>query len=165
MPKLFYTGPSLETLHEQYAKRRRIDAAAPVTSASEIRVEAPAERVWQVLSDLAGWAGIRPGYRLLKLDQGVAVDARFAWAIGRNRIHSRFAVVDPARELTWTGVSMGVKAVDRNILTPTGDGATLYRLEESMAAPLIPLFFGEARLRAQHEQFLSAVKQAAERPA
>ncbi|MER5642853.1 hypothetical protein ABT095_38720 [Kitasatospora sp. NPDC002227] len=107
---------------------------------------------------------MRPGYRLLSLDEGVAVDARFVWAIERTRITGRFAVVDPGRELAWTGVAMGVKAIDRLVLTPTGDGATLYRMEGSMAAPLVPLFFSEARLRAQHGQFLRAVKAEAEQP-
>ncbi|MFI6848314.1 SRPBCC family protein [Kitasatospora sp. NBC_00085] len=163
MTKLLYTGPSLETLHREYAKERRIDEAAPVTSASEIRIEASADRVWEVLVDLPGWGRVRPGYRLLSLDEGVAVDARFTWAIGRTRITGRFAVVDPGRELTFTGVAMGVKAIDRLVLTATGDGATLFRMEESMAAPLVPLFFGEGRLRAQHRQFLNAVKAEAER--
>ena len=39
LAKLLYRGPSLTTLHEEYAKRLRIDAAAPVTS-SAIEVDA-----------------------------------------------------------------------------------------------------------------------------
>ncbi|MEU0837423.1 SRPBCC family protein [Streptomyces sp. NPDC005969] len=163
MKKLFYAGPSLEALHERYAKQGRIDHDAPVTSVSEIRIEASVERVWDVLADIASWERIRPGYRLLHLEGGVAVDARFGWAIGPTRIAGRFAVVDPGRELTWTGVAMGVKAIDQNLLTPLPDGTTLYRLEESMAAPLVGLFFRTDRLRNQHDQFLAAVKTEAER--
>ncbi len=160
--KLFYRGPSVRVLHEQYAMQGRIDERAPVTSASELRIEAPAARVWQLLADPAGWPDVLPGRRVLRLDGGVTEGAEFSWAMGRNRISSRFAVVDPERELSWTGVAMGVKAIDRQVLTPTPDGATILRLEESMAAPLLGLLFSADRLRAQHEQWLHAVKRAAE---
>jgi hypothetical protein len=41
LKELFYSGPSIEVLHEEYAKRRRIDQAAPVKASGEIRIEAP----------------------------------------------------------------------------------------------------------------------------
>ncbi|MEV6353985.1 SRPBCC family protein [Streptomyces hydrogenans] len=160
--KLLYRGPALEELHERYAKQRRIDAEAPVTSASEVRIEAPAERVWQILADPAGWSRVLPGRRALELGGGVTEGAPFVWAVGRTVIRSRFAVVDVGRELTWTGLAMGVRAVDRQVLTPTPDGATVLRIEESMAAPLIGLFFTRDRLRGQHEEWIRAVKAAAE---
>ncbi|MCX5210295.1 SRPBCC family protein [Kitasatospora sp. NBC_00240] len=160
--KLFYAGPSLATLHTEYAKQGRIDDRAPVASASQTRIEAPVERVWAVVADVAGWHRFLPAHRVLELADGVREDARFVWAMGSTRITSRFAVVDPGRELTWTGLAMGVKAVDRHVLTPTGDGATLLRIEESMAAPVVAVLFGRERLRTQHEQWLAAVKAAAE---
>jgi hypothetical protein len=162
--KLFYSGPARQQLHDQYAKQRRIDENAPVVSASELRIEAPVERVWQIIADPSGWPSVLEGRRAIRLDGGVTADADFIWGMGRTVIKSRFAVVDPHRELTWTGVAMGVKAIDRQVLTPTADGATVLRLEESMAAPLIGLVFNSRKLRAQHEQWLHAVRVAAEAP-
>jgi uncharacterized protein YndB with AHSA1/START domain len=164
LKQLFYSGPSIEVLHEEYAKKGRIDEEAPVKASHEVRIEAPVERVWELLSDVPSWGTWYPDVHDVHLDSGVKADARFTWANGKARIKSTFAVVDAEREITWTGVSSGAKAVDRNVLQPTGDGgATRVFCEESMAGPLLVLFFDSAKLKAGMEEWLSALKTAAER--
>ena len=49
--RVFYAGPSADALHEDYAKRGRIDDLAPIASRCEIVVDAPVERVWELLMD------------------------------------------------------------------------------------------------------------------
>ena len=98
----------------------------------------------------------------MRLDSAVAVDARFSWAIGGTRIKSVFAVVEPGRELSWTGSALWTKAIDRHVLAPTEDGATHHYLEESLAGVLVPLLFSSAKLNAQHRRWLTAFKAAAE---
>ncbi|HWI02195.1 MAG TPA: SRPBCC family protein, partial [Propionibacteriaceae bacterium] len=105
--QLFYSGPSIDVLHEEYAKKGRIDARAPVGAAREIRIEAPVGRVWELLVNVPAWGTWDRAVHDVHLDSTVAADARFTWVNGRARIRSRFAVVDPGRELTWTGVSTG----------------------------------------------------------
>ena len=46
-----------------------------------------------------------PAIHDVRLDGPVAADTAFTWANGRARMRSRFAVVAPVRELTWTGAS------------------------------------------------------------
>ena len=144
--RLFYGGPTIEVLHEEYAKKGRIDAEAPVKASHEVLIEAPVERVWWLLSDVAGWGTWYPDVHDVRLDSGVEADARFDWRNGKARIRSRFAVVDDEQEITWTGVSSGAKAVHRHVLEPAGDGATRVFSEESMAGPLLVLFFDGAKL-------------------
>ncbi len=160
--RLRYRGPSLEELHEHYAKERRIDEAAPIRSEHEVRVEAPVERVWALLSDPAGWPEIDPGVRDVRLDGPVQVDARFTWRNGSTKLRSRFAVVDARSELTWTGSALGSRAVHRHVLTPEGD-ATLLHTEESMAGTLLGLFYDSRKLHAALAHWLGALKAAAER--
>ena len=162
LKQLFYSGPTIEVLHEEYAKRSRIDEAAPVKSSGEIRIEAPVERVWELLTDIRGWEDWAPDVHDVRLDSAMAVDSRFSWAIGRTRIKSVFAVVEPGRELTWTGAALWTKAVDRHVLEPTDDGATRHYVEESLAGLLVPLLFSSAKLNAQHQRWLTAFKAAAE---
>ena len=107
---LFYTGPSLEVLHEEYAKRGRLDPTAAVRASFEVLIEAPVEMVWQVLADPAGWGRADPAIRDVHLDAGVEEDAGFTWKNGNSKIRSRFAVVRPGAEPTWTGVSSGAGA-------------------------------------------------------
>jgi len=92
----------------------------------------------------------------------VKADARFTWTNGKARIKSTFAVVDAEREITWTGVSSGAKAIDRYVLEPIDEGTTRVYCEESMAGPLLVLFFDSAKLKAGMEEWLSALKTAAE---
>ena len=160
--RLLYSGPKIEVLHEEYAKEGFIDAEAPVKSTDGIRIEAPVERVWELLINLPAWETWAPDVRDVRLDSEVVEDARFTWAIGRTRINSKFAIVEPGQELTWTGTALWTKAIDRHVLEPTGDGATLHYIEESLAGVLVPLFFSNAKLKAQHHRWLMAFKTAAE---
>lgn len=160
--RLFYGGPSIGVLHEEYAKKGRIDAEAPGKAFHEVLIEAPIERVWGLLSDVPRWGDWESDVHDVRLDSAVAVDARFVWKNGKVRIRSTFAVVDAGRELTWTGVSSGAKAVHRHVLEPTDRGATRVFSEESMAGPLLVLFFDGAKLRTGMEKWLTALKTATE---
>lgn len=133
LKSLLYTGPSLQNLHATYAKQGRIDTAAAIQSHAEILIYAP-----------------------------VAPDATFTWKSGPSTIKSTFAVVEPEKELTWTGISFGAKAVDRHTLEAT-DGGTRLFTEESMAGPFVILFFNSQKLRTSQQAFLAALKQLAEK--
>ncbi|MCX5206179.1 SRPBCC family protein [Streptomyces sp. NBC_00237] len=165
LKRLLYRGPSMEVLHEEYAKKGRLDERAPLSGAYEIRIEAPLERVWTLLSEPANWPSIDPAIHGVTVESssgGAEVDARFTWVNGRNRIRSRFAVIDPGKELVWTGLAAGAKAVHRHVLEATDDGATLVRTEESMGGPLLVLFFSDAKLHRVLEKWLKGLKKAAE---
>jgi hypothetical protein len=81
----------------------RIDHQAPVTATEEVVIRALRERVWQLLASPLGWAEVDPGIRGVRLHGPVAAGTAFTWVNGRARMKSRFAVVDPGRELSWTG--------------------------------------------------------------
>ncbi|MEV6165603.1 SRPBCC family protein [Streptomyces sp. NPDC052052] len=159
-----YRGPSLDELHENYAKRHRIDEAAPIRSAHEVAIDAPVERVWALLADPAGWSAFDPAIHDVRVvgNDTVAVDTRFTWVNGRAKIASRFAVVEPLREITWTGSAMGSRAAHRHLLTTREDGTTLLRTEESMAGTLLGLFYNSAKLHAELTRWLDSIKAAAE---
>ncbi|MEW9547333.1 SRPBCC domain-containing protein [Nonomuraea sp. NPDC050783] len=160
--KVFYAGPSIERLHEEYAKKGLLDQDAPVRSSSTVVIDAPAGKVWKLLADMANWPDWRSDARVVELGE-VQPDATFRWKIRGMTITSTFAVVAPERELTWTGVAMGfVKAIDRMKLHETGDGRTRVTIEESMSGPLLPLFYNTAKLRQGHEDILRMLKVAAE---
>ena len=116
---LFYTGPSLGTLHEEYAKKSRIDEQAPLTSEASITIGAPVPAVWAVLSDVARWPAWYPRFTVLELGD-VRPDAPMRWKLGGLTMRSTFAVVSPGRELTWSGRFLGYEAVDQHFLEPAG---------------------------------------------
>ena len=147
----------LATLRERYALGNRIDETAPVTSSSDIVIDAPAQEVWEVVADLRGWESWAPGFRLRALD-AVESGREFRWTQDGAPLRSRFAIVDPGRELSWTGSAFGLyRAVDRMVLTPEG-GRTRVTLQESFDGPLARRVFGERKLRSAHETRLNALK-------
>ncbi|MFB8087344.1 SRPBCC family protein [Streptomyces sp. NPDC055992] len=160
-----YRGPSLDELHENYAKQHRIDEDAVIRSAHEVVVNAPVERVWALLADPTGWSAFDPAIHDVHVagDGTAAVDTRFTWVNGRAKIASRFAVVEPTREITWTGTAMGSRAAHRHLLTPREDGTTFLRTEESMAGTLLGLVYNKAKLHAELTRWLDSIKTAAER--
>ncbi|MFI0353321.1 SRPBCC family protein [Actinomadura sp. 9N407] len=163
--KIFYAGPSLERLHEEYAKKGLLDENAPVKSSSSAVVNAPIGKVWKLLADMASWPDWRSDAHVVELGE-MKPDATFRWKIRGSAIKSTFAVVEPERELTWTGVAMGMmKAIDRMTLSETADGQTLVTVEESMSGPLLTLFYSSAKLRKGHEDLLRMLKTAAEETA
>ena len=159
--RLLYAGPPIEVLYRDYACRGRIDPAAPITAAHEVVIDAPVRRVWQALSRPQRWSDVDADIREVRLDGDVIEGTAFTWRNGRTRLASRFAVVDEERELTWTGVARGAKAVHRHVLTPTDDGRTRLFTEESMSGTGLVLFFSSAKLRAALEKWLSAIAAAA----
>lgn len=160
--QVLYRGPSFDVLHEKYAKRGRLDEKAPVQASAQIHIYAPVERVWKLLIDLPAWPAIDPSVRDVQIDAGVNVDALFKFKLNDFPIRAKFAVIDPCRELHWTGVSLWLKAIDLHRLEPAHDGGAQLFIAESFAGLLATLFISSERLKMQHEKWLAAFKRAAE---
>ncbi len=160
--RIFYSGPSFEILHEDYAKQGRIDEKAPLKTATDIRIDAPVEQVWAQLINLSDWPAIDSSFRNVQLEPTVRVDADFKFVLNNFPIKAKFAVVTPNRELTWTGVSLWFKSVDLHVLEPTEDGGTRLYIAESLAGVLASLVMSSEQLRKQHETWLTAFKHAIE---
>ncbi|ABD12618.1 hypothetical protein CcI156_20170 [Frankia sp. CcI156] len=160
---LLYRGPGIAELHEEYAKKRVLDEKAPVKAAAEISVAAPTEKVWRLISEIDRWPAWNPAVRDVQVHGGVAVDTSFIWVNGKSRVRSTLAVVDPLHEITWSGVSAGIKAVHRNVLERTPDGTVRVTSMESMSMPFLGLIFSSTKLRSGLNDWLTALRQAAEK--
>jgi len=163
LSQLFYSGPSIETLGEEYARKERIDDQAPVQGAYQVQINAPVAEVWRLLSDAENWHTWYPDIHDVRLDSGVVPNGTFTWKNGKAKLRSTFIIVEPEREITWTGVSSGSKAVHRHVLEPTADGGTQVYSEESMAGLLLVLFYNSTKLQTGMEAWLNALKSAAEK--
>jgi hypothetical protein len=159
---VLYRGPSRHVLHAAYAKAGRIDESAPITSSSSIVVDAPADRVWALLSDPRAWPRISPSIRDVRLESDLSVDTCFRFRLYSFPIRARVAVLDPGRELTWTGASLWFRAIDRLLVEPLSARQSRLSIAESFAGILAVPLMSRARLQAQHAQWLHAFKVAAE---
>lgn len=162
LSKLLYSGPSLTQLHEQIAKKGCIDENAGSVAKDSIDIEASVSTVWKVLFDIANWPEFNPVVSNVILPNGVKVDATGSFKLNGFPVRFTFAVVDPERQLTWTGVSLWTKAIDQLSLEPIGKSKTRLHLNESLAGAFVPLMSSSKRLHAQHKSSLESFKRAAE---
>lgn len=152
LKQVFYRGPPLEVLHEEYAKKGYIDDAAPVKTSSDIYIQAPVEQVWKLLINLPAWPMIDTAIRTVSLNTTVSVDAHFSFVLKGFPIQAKIAVVDPGRELTWTGVSLWFKSIDVHKLEPAHDSGT-------RGDPAPPTPAGDPRTRSPIRRGLIAAEQ------
>ena len=91
----------------------------------------------------------------------------FRWKSGSSSLTSTFQVVDPPREIGWTGTTMGIKAVHVFRLELKDGGGTLVRSEESWEGLIARLLKGHSRktLDKAIKNVLSHLKTEAERRA
>ena len=160
--QILYRGPSRQMLHEEYAKHGRIDEQAPITTSSDVVIDAPVDHVWALLINLPAWPTITPAIRAVRLESVIKVDAYFTFRLYHFPVRAQLAVVQPNHELTWTGVSLWFTSIDQHLVEPLSTGGTRLGIAEAFAGILAIPLMSRARLQAQHEQWLQAFKQAAE---
>ncbi len=107
-----------------------IDPDAPVQATRTVDIAAAPSVVWAGLADLPSWPSWNSDIRDVSVPHGVRPGATFTWRSGPGRITSTFAAVDPERELSWTGRTLGIHAVHVYRLQPWLDNTTVI-LEES----------------------------------
>lgn len=113
--------------------------------------------MWCVLVDLDGWARWAP--RVTVREHGaVEPGARFRFRVNGVGIRATFTVVDPERELAWSGAFLWFRAVDRQILEPLDGDRTCITFSESLDGVLLPLLYSESQLAANHRRWLEALR-------
>ncbi|SFU07469.1 Polyketide cyclase / dehydrase and lipid transport [Geodermatophilus amargosae] len=107
-----------------------IDPDAPVQATRSVAIAAAPSLVWAVLADIQSWPNWNTDVRDVSVPNEVRPSATFSWRSGPGRITSTIAVVEPERELSWTGRTLGIHAVHVYRLQPWRGGTTAV-LEES----------------------------------
>ena len=157
-------GPSLETLHAAAHTGVMPEHAPSLHATQAVTIAAPPADVWAVLTDLPQWSAWHPAIRSASLSAPLALDVPFVWNQEGTLIHSRFALVDSARTLAWTGRVSVASAVHIWRLN-AADGGTRVQVEESRWGPGLRLFYSRTKLDANVDAWLRDLKREAERRA
>jgi hypothetical protein len=137
---------------------------APATAADERFINADPATVFSVLGAIDGWPSWNSDVKSARLDGPLEAGTIFRWKAGPASLVSTLQVVEPPREIGWTGKTMGIRAVHVFALEPQGDG-TLVRSEESWEGLIPTVLKGYSRrtLAEGIEKVLTDLKAESER--
>ena len=148
---------------ETLARDGRIDSEAPVKDTSTATIQAPVDRVWMLLTDIAHWPQWETDVTRAEMTGPLAEGTSFTWVTGGTTIHSRIARVRVGEEIFWTGKAYQATAVHGWRLRRLADGRTEVTTEESMDGFMLRAFYSSEKLRQNHAAWLAKLKAAAER--
>jgi hypothetical protein len=136
--------------HESFAVRSRasdsqrrsvdVNHDAPATAVGETHIGADPQTVFSVVAEIDRWPSWNPAVTSAKLEGPAVPGTVFRWKSGFGTIVSTLEVVDPPREIAWTGTVMGIKAIHVFRFEPKDGGGTLAHSEESWDGVLPGLF-------------------------
>jgi uncharacterized protein YndB with AHSA1/START domain len=121
-----------------------INRNAPATADGELRIDADPATVFDVISGIDRWPSWNPDVKSVRVEGPVQPGTVFRWKAGPSSLTSTLRVVDPPREIAWTGTTMGIKAV-HVFRFQASDGGTLARSEESWEGLIARLLKGYSR--------------------
>jgi uncharacterized protein YndB with AHSA1/START domain len=139
---------------------------APVSSKREIDIAAPAEVVWEVLTNFDRWPQWNPEVKSMSWDGPLAPGSMFRWKAGPGTIVSTLEEVDRPRYVRWRGRTMTIAAI-HEWLFQDRDGGTHVETNESFSGGLARLLRRtlQKQLDRALEEGLEHLKREAERRA
>jgi hypothetical protein len=146
----------------------KIDERAPAIARGGIEIDAHAQVVWDVLTDIDKWPSWNPDVKRASVDGGPPLHrgSVFRWKAGPGTITSTVQEIEPPRRVGWTGKTIGIDAV--HVWRLEGhDGHTRVQTKESWNGPLPRLLRGPMRKTLQRsiDSALRHLKAEAERRA
>lgn len=148
---------------ENLARAGAIESDAPIKASLQIVVQAPVEKVWSVLTDVNGWPKWQSDIKEAQMIGPLESGTEFTWSSGGTRIQSKFALVEPYKEIAWTGTAFTATAVHVWKLEQMPGNKTLVKTEESMSGFLLTLFYSSKELQTIDQTWLDRLKREAER--
>ncbi len=136
-----------------------------------IEINAPAEKVWGLMTQISRWAEWIPVIHSAEPVKGEALEPgsrfKFKPELGMLSINLAVTVIesDPPLHVTWKGGGPGVSAVHAFDLDEK-EGITRLTSSETfsgLAVPLLRLAFGQKDLDNLHQRWIEGLKQAAEK--
>jgi uncharacterized protein YndB with AHSA1/START domain len=113
------------------SKMININENAPVKCSKAIVINATADKVWKVLTDINRWSQWQTEISESKIYGPTVPNTVFNWKTGGAKIQSQIHTVNPFRQFGWTGKAMGMYAIHNWELSEE-NGTTIVTVEESM---------------------------------
>lgn len=141
--------------------------AAPPTAAeasAQISINAPAARVWSVLTAVETWPQWNNAVESAKLEGPFRAGSKFLWKSQGFAVTSTLVTVEEPFRLVWTGEAFGTKAFHAWEIVPTANGVVVKTFEtfDGWLPRLMPKTM-KKKLEETLPAWLAALKAEAER--
>ena len=141
----------------------QVNVSAPVQTQQAIRINAPVEKVWALMTNVNHWAAWQKDISHPRMGGPFQPGQTFDWQSGGLQIHSTVGVAEPMQRIVWSGPAFGSFAIHTWTFTAHG-GYTQVVVQESMEGWLVslatPVF--QRGLNQSIAVWLGALKQSAE---
>jgi uncharacterized protein YndB with AHSA1/START domain len=154
-------GSSLTALN-RLAAADSIHEQAPTIAHLQIEIAAPPSKVWALLIDAPSWPKWQKSIQSVTAAGPLGNGTRFTWRTAGTNVHSQVQLFEAERRLSWTGTAMTAKAVHVWELKPEPGDRTMVTIKESMDGPLMAKFYSSQELYKADNEWLVALKRAAE---
>lgn len=121
-----------------YTVSESINKEAPVKTYQQITINAPAQEVYQLMSDIDHWNEWHTDVKDPKMNGPFKKGSSFDWKSGGLTIHSTLHTVLPGHKIGWSGKAFGAFAI-HNWSFVEQNGKTTVKVEESMEGWLVSL--------------------------
>lgn len=147
-----------------YEVTREIHQEAPVITKKSIVINAPAETVWRIFSDVNHWDSWQKEIKSPKLDGPFQAGSSFNWKSNGLVIKSTLNDVKAKQSVSWSGPAFGAFAIHTWHFSEN-DGKTTVVVNESMEGWLVSLLKSkfQSTLDTSIENWLNYLKTEAER--
>ncbi|PLX61105.1 SRPBCC family protein [Sedimenticola selenatireducens] len=141
-----------------------INLTAPVSARATTLIDAPAARVWHILTRIEDWPAWNEQVAWTRLAGTATIGSSFHWKAGGLPIRSQLLELEPGSRIGWSGRSLGIRALHRWHLEGAGQRTRVHS-EESFDGLLPRLLPGTLKrlLEQSLQQGLAALKREAER--
>ena len=130
-----------------------------------INVRAPADALWRLLTDAAGFS--RWNSTVTSIDGTIALGQRLALRVPlapKRTFKPKVAALEPARRMVWQEGNAMFKGVRTFTLSPKDDGTTDFSMVEVYTGAMLPLIAGSLPdFVPAFERYAADLKKAAER--
>lgn len=141
---------------EAQALEGKINENASIRDRQSAIVNAPIEKVWDLLVNVNDWPDWNPEIKSAKCDK-VEPGAEFEWTVRHTHLHSKFKVVDEPTLLTWVGKGKLTKMIFVWSFEAS-DEQTIITVEQSVEGIVLPLFNNHSKLHDILIDWLEALK-------
>ena len=116
-----------------------INKNAPVKSTGAIEINAPIDKVWQILTSINDWPSWQSEVTESNLKGDLEEGTTFKWKAGGLSFTSQIHTVEAKTKFGWTGKTIGASAI-HNWFFSFENGKTLIKVEESLQGVFPKLF-------------------------